>query len=205
MSDNDPGWTLGALQRTCRGATLLLHHLGNDRRVLAAFDTWCGHRGITIERLQRMWDGTAADREDLVRVAWAHPEETHAMVEAFVREELKSDLPWLPSALSQTFRLWGENCARRERRRVPSLSPDDQSQALLPPGRGPRAEFERDIAWFYRSRLQDPPDPPTVLLAEWKKQHPTTTSQPSLVSNAITRVYDWLNVPIHFPWDEPAS
>jgi hypothetical protein len=197
--DDDPDWNLGTLRRTCRAVSELLHHLGHDPRVLAAFDTWCAERSISQDRFRRAWAGNQVDGDDLIRAARLRRNEARAALERVTRDELHLPYPWAPSVLLRTFQIWVENGVHRQRRRIPSLLPDAVSEATLPRGRGLRQTFKRDVEWFYRVRVKG--EAPTDILRTVKKADPTLTSGASLVTQAVDRVHTWLDHPITFAWD----
>ena len=201
MADEDRAITLGQLTRTCRGATLLLEHLAYDATILHTFNRWCAARGITEERFERVWQGTPEDATQMLLASQRDDAIALAQLQHLVHDELQSPLPWLPSALLSTFQLWVTCGVLRQPRRILLLAPDAVSEVTLEPGRGPRDDFARDIAWYCRMRLKRPADLPATLLREWKTQHPEITSGESLITQARDRVHGWLNVPIHFSWD----
>lgn len=212
IDQGDSDATFGEQRRLCDGINIVLRFICNDARVVAAFEVWCAHRGITIDRFRQARAGADADRDALLRAAHLDRRAGRAQLAHVARDALHLNFPWVPSLLQRMFELWVESGARGEPRRIPILNATGVRLAprpaghpvaeLMPTGRGPRKDFARHVEWFCRATIQEPPATPTVLLRAYQKTHATTANS-SLVANAIERVRAWLDQPIAFPWDEP--
>lgn len=194
MPERHDSNNLGAMRRSLDAWAVLLRLLGTDERVQGAFMGWCLARDLTPDRFRRLQGGADDPTfDDAVRQGST---DAIAALERFVTDELQ--LPFthqLPALLLDTFTLWAHNLKRGEPLRTLTFEPDADARRTLPVGRGPRRTLERDVAWYYRARVKQPPDPLTMLVAEYVRDDPATTriDPHSVVSDAIARVHRWLD------------
>lgn len=183
------------MRKSCRAWTALLRLLADDPRVLAAWMNWCLTRGLTPARLRRVQQ--SPDSGDAVSFEAAVSRDTGealATLDVVVRDQLGLPFPVVSALLLDNFRLWARDIATGPRpQRVLVLEPDAEAKRTMPIGRKPRTTLERDVLWYYRARVKQPPDLITTITAEWQQDDPAARVEPhSTVSKAIARVHDWL-------------
>jgi hypothetical protein len=174
-----------------------------DKRVKALYKQWYHMRAQVRSDVHRTIDVMVARGDDKQQIkGWlgALGREQFAAqlaaTERFVTDELKLSFPWVPRCLLDAFniRVWNEehpNDPPRQFKLPVKMQPE------APKGRKPRndgKDLERAVRWYYRNKVQDPPDSVHELARDYALSAERDNDSRSVVQNAIDQVQTLLDL-----------
>lgn len=186
--------------RTARACIALVGALADDPRVRAAYEAWQHAHGLPPILSRLACDHHDVDAASQFRdaVLTGHDSDLTAMGNLVAAMGLAFD--WLPQLLLAQFRTWALSEATGEPLRLDVTVPAEQ---LNDPdwnekGRAPKKghthteDLARNVAWYYRAEIKDPPDTVYGIAREYAAAANRHTPAHSVVDNGIARVKDLL-------------
>ncbi len=179
--------TAGHAARVERAANALVARLRDDPRVICAYTQWATRLSL--------WSSPAPNEAAFRRALFTEKARDRTALRELTAHLRLAEYSWLPWALLLDFAAraiaqWAGDPHLRVRLEGPAVPG-------LPAGRAPKGSgdyIDRDIDWFYRARIRDPPEPVYQIAKEYVQQrrqrqnvHSSGVTH-SVVQTAIARV-----------------
>jgi hypothetical protein len=185
----------------------LLDELKRDPRVYHAYVVWSQARGLDALIHSLAARQTAEPTEEhlaLIHAFGAVVNDVRDLTAVEARDlcdRLGLSYDWLPQLLVVQFRLWAWAAARGERLDL-QLATRRRPGTALAAGRaqkGGAAAIARNVEWYYRAEIQDPPDAIAAIAREYARGARRRTDARSVVQAGIRRAKHLLAIPVAVP------